>query len=150
VETPPASGGAGAAPGEGSAVAQDALHIGPVTSVLSLVLAVVGALAVWLVWRRAPAADPTAELRQRRALEHAFFVDDLYDRAFVQPVRVATRAVGWADDAVVGEAVRDTGRGTSRLSEWVSRAQGSTVQAYLTGLLAGVLLLVAGVVTLAS
>jgi NADH-quinone oxidoreductase subunit L len=83
-------------------------------------------------------------------LEHAFFVDDLYDRAFVQPVRVATRAVGWADDAVVGEAVRDTGRGTSRLSEWVSRAQGSTVQAYLTGLLAGVLLLVAGVVTFAS
>jgi NADH-quinone oxidoreductase subunit L len=150
VETPSASGGAGAAPSEGSAVAQDALHIGPVTSVLSLVLVLVGALAVWLVWRRAPAADPTAELRQRRALEHAFFVDDLYDRAFVQPVRVATRAVGWADDAVVGEAVRDTGRGTSRLSEWVSRAQGSTVQAYLTGLLAGVLLLVAGVVTLAS
>jgi NADH-quinone oxidoreductase subunit L len=150
VETPSASGGAGVAPSEGSAVAQDALHIGPVTSVLSLVLAVVGALAVWLVWRRAPAADPTAALRQRRALEHAFFVDDLYDRAFVQPVRVATRAVGWADDAVVGEAVRDTGRGTSRLSEWVSRAQGSTVQAYLTGLLAGVLLLVAGVVTLAS
>ena len=150
VETPSASGGAGVAPSEGSAVAQDALHIGPVTSVLSLVLVLVGALAVWLVWRRAPAADPTAQLRQRRALEHAFFVDDLYDRAFVQPVRVATRAVGWADDAVVGEAVRDTGRGTSRLSEWVSRAQGSTVQAYLTGLLAGVLLLVAGVVTLAS
>ena len=77
-------------------------------------------------------------------------MDDLYDRAFVQPVRLATRGVGWADDAVVGEAVRDTGRGTSRLSEWVSRAQGSTVQAYLTGLLAGVLLLVAGVVTFAS
>jgi NADH-quinone oxidoreductase subunit L len=68
----------------------------------------------------------------------------------VQPVRVATSAVGWADESVVGEAVRDTGRGTGRLSEWVSRAQGSTVQAYLTGLLAGVLLLVAGVVTFAS
>jgi NADH-quinone oxidoreductase subunit L len=135
---------------EQSDVAQATLHVGPVTSALSVALAVVGAVAVWLVWRRAPAADPTAQLRQRRAFEHAFFVDDLYDRAFVQPVRVATRAVGWADDAVVGEAVRDTGRGTSRLSEWVSRAQGSTVQAYLTGLLAGVLLLVAGVVTFAS
>jgi NADH-quinone oxidoreductase subunit L len=135
---------------EQSDVAQQTLHIGPVTSALSVALAVVGAFAVWLVWRRAPAADPTAQLRQRRALEHAFFVDDLYDRAFVQPVRVATRVVGWADEAVVGEAVRDTGRGTSRLSEWVSRAQGSTVQAYLTGLLAGVLLLVAGVVTFAS
>ena len=38
--------------------------------------------------------------------------------------------------------MRDTGRGTSRLSEWVSRAQGSTVQSYLTGLLAGVVLLI--------
>jgi NADH-quinone oxidoreductase subunit L len=131
-------------------VAQETLHIGPVTSALSVALVVVGATAVWLVWRRAPAADPTAQLRQRRAFEHAFFVDDLYDRAFVQPVRIATSAVGWADEAVVGEAVRDTGRGTNRLSEWVSRAQGSTVQAYLTGLLAGVLLLVAGVVTFAS
>jgi NADH-quinone oxidoreductase subunit L len=136
--------------GEGQEASQTTLHIGLVTSVLSVGLAVAGALAVWLVWRRAPATDPTAELRQRRALEHAFFVDDLYDRAFVQPVRVATRAVGWADEAVVGEAVRDTGVGTSRLSEWVSRAQGRTVQAYLTGLLAGVLLLVAGVVTFAS
>ncbi|HTE73480.1 MAG TPA: NADH-quinone oxidoreductase subunit L [Actinomycetes bacterium] len=131
-------------------IAQETLHVGPVTSALSVALAVIGAFAVWLVWRRAPAADPTAQLRQRRAFEHAFFVDDFYDRAFVQPVRVATRAVGWADDAVVGEAVRDTGQGTGRLSEWVSRAQGSTVQAYLTGLLAGVLLLVAGVVTFAS
>ena len=131
-------------------IAQETLHVGPVTSALSVALAVIGAFAVWLVWRRAPAADPAAQLRQRRAFEHAFFVDDFYDRAFVQPVRVATRAVGWADDAVVGEAVRDTGQGTGRLSEWVSRAQGSTVQAYLTGLLAGVLLLVAGVVTFAS
>jgi len=143
-------GGADTSSAEQEGVAQETLHIAPLTSALSVALAIVGATAVWLVWRRAPAADPTAELRQRRALEHAFFVDDLYDRAFVQPVRLATRAVGWADDEVVGEAVRDTGRGTSRLSEWVSRAQGSTVQAYLTGLLAGVLLLVAGVVTFAS
>jgi len=143
-------GGADTLSAEQEGVAQETLHIAPLTSALSVALAVVGATAVWLAWRRAPASDPTAELRQRRALEHAFFVDDLYDRAFVQPVRLATRAVGWADDEVVGEAVRDTGRGTSRLSEWVSRAQGSTVQAYLTGLLAGVLLLVAGVVTFAS
>jgi NADH-quinone oxidoreductase subunit L len=131
-------------------VGQPALHIGLVTAVLSLALAVAGAVTMWLVWRRAPAADPTARLRQRRALEHAFFVDDLYDRAFVRPVRVATRAVGWADDTVVGGAVRGTGTETGRLSGWVARTQGGNVQTYLTGLLAGVLLLVAGVVTLVS
>jgi NADH-quinone oxidoreductase subunit L len=144
------AGTADSSPAGQSDAAQATLHVGLATSVLSVALAAVGGAAVWLVWRSAPAADPTADLRQRRAFEHAFFVDDLYDRAFVQPVRLATRAVGWADDEVVGEAVRDTGRGTGRLSEWVSRAQGATVQAYLTGLLAGVLLLVAGVVTLAS
>ena len=136
--------------GESAEVAQSALHIGPVTSALSVVLAVVGATAVWLVWRRAPAADPTATLRQRRALEHAFFVDDVYDRVLVRPVRVATRAVGWADDTVVGGAVRGAGAEAGRLSGWVARTQGGNVQSYLTGLLAGVLLLVAGVVTLVS
>jgi micrococcal nuclease len=74
----------------------------------------------------------------------------VYDRAFVRPVRVATRAVGWADDTVVGGAVRGTGAETGRLSGWVARTQGGNVQTYLTGLLAGVLLLVAGVVTLVS
>jgi len=145
-----ALGGADSFYGEGDDVSQSALHIGLVTSLLSVALAAAGAGAMWLAWRRAPAADPTAQLRQRRALEHAFFVDDLYDRAFVRPVRVATRAVGWADDAVVGGAVRGTGTETGRLSGWVARTQGGNVQAYLTGLLAGVLLLVAGVETLVS
>ncbi len=135
---------------EQSDVAQATLHVGAVTSALSLVLAAAGAVTVWLVWRRAPAADPTAELRQRRAFEHAFFVDDLYDRAFVRPVKVATRAVGWTDDTVVGGAVLGAGTEAGRLSGWVGRTQGGNVQTYLTGLLAGVLLLVAGVVTLVS
>jgi NADH-quinone oxidoreductase subunit L len=131
-------------------IAQATLHVGPVTSLLAVALAAAGSLAVWLVWRKAPAKDPTAEWRQRRALEHAFFVDELYDRVFVRPVKVATRAVGWADDAVVGGAVRGTGTEAGRLSGWVARTQGGNVQTYLTGLLAGVLLLVAGVVTLVS
>ncbi len=38
----------------------------------------------------------------------------------------------------------------ARLAGLVARTQGGNVQAYLTGLLAGVLLLVVGVVTLAS
>ena len=135
---------------EGDEVAQTALHVGAVTSVIALVLAASGAFTVWLVWRRAPAADPTAELRQRRAFEHAFFVDDLYDRAFVRPVRIAARAVGWTDDTVVAGAVLGAGTETGRLSGWVGRTQGGNVQTYLTGLLAGVLLLVAGVVTLVS
>ena len=47
---------------------------------------------------------------------HAFYVDDLYDRAFVRPVRLATRAVRWTDDEVVLGAVLGTGRGARWLS----------------------------------
>ncbi|MGH8894597.1 MAG: NADH-quinone oxidoreductase subunit 5 family protein [Actinomycetes bacterium] len=121
-------------------------HLG--TSVLSVAASLVGAAAVYLAWRRAPAADPSAAWRLRPALERAFYVDELYDRAFVRPVRAATAAVLWTDDEVVGGAVRGTGSETGRLSGLVTRTQGGNVQAYLTGLLAGVLLLVLGVVSL--
>jgi NADH-quinone oxidoreductase subunit L len=131
---------------DGADVAQTELHVGLVTSVLSVALALVGAAAVWVVWRRAPGTDPTLALRGRRALVHAFYVDDVYDRAFVRPVRVAARAVRWTDDSVVLAGVLGTGRGARLLSAFVARSQAGNITSYLTGLLAGVLLIVAGVV----
>jgi NADH-quinone oxidoreductase subunit L len=139
------------APGmvDGEPVAQGELHLGAVTSVLSVALVLVGVYAMWAAWRREPAADPTADLGVRRALERAFYVDAVYDRLVVGPVRVATGRVGWTDDTVVGGAVRGVGARSSRAAALVARTQGGNVQSYLTGLLAGVLLLAAAVVTLA-
>ena len=127
-------------------VAQSALHFGAVTSALSVGLAVLGAAAAWLAWRRDPAADPTAALRVRPALERAFWVDEVYDRVAVQPVRTLARSVRWADDTVLGGAVRGTGSGASGLGRLVTLTQQGNVQTYLTGVLAGVLLLALGVV----
>jgi NADH-quinone oxidoreductase subunit L len=79
---------------------------------------------------------------------HAFYVDDFYDRALVQPVRLATRSVRRTDDEVVLGAVLGTGRGARWLSGAIARTQGGNITTYLTGLLAGVLLIVAGVVVL--
>ena len=124
------------------------LHLSPVTSALSVALVLIGAGAVCVAWRRARAGDPTADLRVRNVFGRAFFVDELYDTLFVRPVRRATRGVGWADDTVVGGAVTGVGGQTGRLAQAVSRTQGGNVQSYLTGLLAGVLLLVLVVVTL--
>ena len=73
---------------------QASLHLGAVTSVLSVVLAVAGAAAVVSTWRLEPLVDPTLGLRARTALERAFYVDDVYDRVFVRPVRAATRRRG--------------------------------------------------------
>jgi NADH-quinone oxidoreductase subunit L len=120
-----------------------------VTSVLSVLLVALGAGTVLLAWRRQPGVDPSLALGRRRpALVHAFYLDDLYDRALVRPVRLATRAVRRADDDLVLGAVLGTGRGTRWLSGAVARTQGGNITTYLTGLLAGVLLIVAGVVVL--
>jgi NADH-quinone oxidoreductase subunit L len=126
-----------------------ALHIGLVTSVTSVALAAVGFGTVLVAWRRAPAEDPSLRLaRWRPVLVHAFYVDDLYDRLFVRPVRLAARAVSWTDDEVVIGTVAGTGQGATWLAGLLRRTQQGNVQTYLTGLLAGVVLLAVGVLTL--
>jgi NADH-quinone oxidoreductase subunit L len=125
------------------------LHIGAVTSVLSLLLAVAGFVVVLITWRRAPAEDPSLRLaRLRPTLVSAFYVDELYDRLFVRPVRLAANSVRWTDDEVVIGTVAGSGRGATRLANLLRRTQQGNVQTYLTGLLAGVVILAVGVVTL--
>ena len=78
------------------------LHVGLATSGLSVLLAAVGFAAVLMAWRRAPAEDPSLRLvRLRPALVNAFYVDELYDRLFVRPVRLAASSVRWTDDEVI-------------------------------------------------
>jgi NADH-quinone oxidoreductase subunit L len=124
------------------------LHVGQVTSGLSVLLAAAGSAAVVVAWRRVPAADPMRLGSLRLAFEHAFYVDALYDRLFVRPVLAAARAVRWTDDEVVGTTVAGSGLGATRLAVLLRRTQQGNVQTYLTGLLAGVVILAVGVVTL--
>jgi NADH-quinone oxidoreductase subunit L len=120
-----------------------------VTSLASVLLVALGAGTVLLAWRRQPGTDPSLVLgRRRTALVHAFYVDELYQTALVRPVRAATRAVRWTEDSVVLGAALGSGRGTRWLSGAVARTQGGNITTYLTGLLAGVLIVVAGVVVL--
>jgi NADH-quinone oxidoreductase subunit L len=125
-----------------------ALHVGLVTSLLSLVLAAAGFGSVLVAWRRAPSQDPMRLPGLRPALVHAFYVDELYDRLFVRPVRLAVRTVRWTDDEIVVSTVAGSGRGATLLAELLRRTQQGNVQTYLTGLLAGVVILAVGVVTL--
>jgi NADH-quinone oxidoreductase subunit L len=124
------------------------LHVGLVTSGLSVLLAAAGFAAVVVAWRRVPSTDPMRLAGLRLVLEHAFYVDDLYDRLFVRPVRAAARAVRWTDDEVVVTTVAGSGLGATRLAVLLRRTQQGNVQTYLTGLLAGVVILAVGVVTL--
>ncbi|MGH8971425.1 MAG: NADH-quinone oxidoreductase subunit 5 family protein, partial [Actinomycetes bacterium] len=125
------------------------LHVGLATSVVSTLAAVVGGGAVLAVWRRAPWEDPAPALRVHgEVLVRAFYLDELYDRVFVRPVRAAALAVRWTDDDVVDAAAVGSGHTATRLASLIRRTQQGNVQTYLTGLLAGVVVIAVGVVTL--
>ena len=129
-----------------SGLAGGDLAPGAVTSAVSALLVLGGVGAVLTRWREDRAADPLRMLPARPALVHAFYLDSVYARWVVRPVRVAARAVRWTDDHVVVAGMLGTGRAARLLSGLVARTQAGDVTAYLTGLLAGVLLLIAGVV----
>ncbi|GAA0549249.1 NADH-quinone oxidoreductase subunit 5 family protein [Actinomadura livida] len=122
-------------------------HVGP--ALLSIVLLAVGAGGAFLLWNRDPALDPARALGPARPVfARAFFVDEFYDAAVVRPVRAVARYVVVLDRSRVDAAVTGTGRGALRLGERLRVPQNGNAQSYLTGLLAGVVVIVAGVVIL--
>jgi NADH-quinone oxidoreductase subunit L len=119
------------------------------SSVLSVALAGLGATVAYVGWRADPARDPADALgRLRPLLASAFHTDDLYERTVARgTIALATSVVG-VDDHVVARTVTGTGRGAGRLGGLLRRTQNGNPQFYLTGLLAGVLLIALGVVIL--
>ncbi|RJK93424.1 NADH-quinone oxidoreductase subunit L [Vallicoccus soli] len=120
------------------------------TSALSVLLLLAGAGAVLALHRRDPAGDPAAALgRARPVLEGAYGLDALYDRVLVRPSGALARLAVAGDRDVVDAYVRGSGRGAQLLGAALRLTQRGSVQGYLTGLLAGVVVLaVAGAVGL--
>lgn len=112
------------------------------TTVLSLALAAVGATAIALAWRAAPAEDPLrVPARVADALRTGLGIDALQNLLVVRPALATARAVAKADGWFVDGAVEGTApvsRGAGRL---LARLTTGNVQAYLTGLAAGTVLL---------
>jgi NADH-quinone oxidoreductase subunit L len=118
------------------------------TALCSLLLAVAGFLLVYRAWRRDPAADPAVALgRARGAVERGFGVDACYDALIVRPCWAAARLVRFLDFAVVDAYVRGAGVATRWLGGALRRVQNGNTQTYLTGLIAGVVLILVAVVT---
>ncbi|GII02373.1 NADH-quinone oxidoreductase subunit 5 family protein [Planobispora takensis] len=117
------------------------------TAALSVAVALLGAGVVYAVWRSDPVSDPARMLGPLRApCERAFYVDSVYRTLFARPVLALARLVVRADDRVVDGAVRGSGRTAQGLSGLVRLAQNGNAQLYVTGLLAGVLLIAVGAV----
>ncbi|GAA2866956.1 NADH-quinone oxidoreductase subunit L [Streptosporangium fragile] len=117
------------------------------TAALSVAVALLGAGAVYGVWRSDPLTDPARALGPFRVpCERAFYVDSVYGMLFVRPALGLAHLVARADRRVVDGAVRGSGRVTLDLAGLVRLAQNGNAQLYITGLLAGVLLLAVGAV----
>ncbi|MEV5825746.1 NADH-quinone oxidoreductase subunit L [Spirillospora sp. NPDC052242] len=120
-------------------------HVGP--ALLGLLLTALGAGAAFLIWNRDPALDPARALgRVRPVFARAFYVDELYAAAIVRPVRALARLVLTADARGVDAAVVATGRSARRIAGPLRLPQNGNPQTYLTGLLAGVVVIAAVVV----
>ncbi|RSN71106.1 NADH-quinone oxidoreductase subunit 5 family protein [Actinomadura sp. WAC 06369] len=120
-------------------------HLG--SALLGTVLTALGAGAAFLVWNRDPALDPARALgRVRPVFARAFYVDELYAAAIVRPARALARAVVAADARGVDAAVVATGRSARRIAGPLRVPQNGNPQTYLTGLLAGVVVIAAVVV----
>ncbi|WP_214409836.1 NADH-quinone oxidoreductase subunit 5 family protein [Sphaerisporangium fuscum] len=119
------------------------------TAAISLVVALLGAGVVYASWRADPAADPARVLGPLRApCERAFHVDAVYHRIFVAPVLWLAGAVARTDDTVVDGAVRGSGGLALGASGLLRRLQTGNAQLYLTGVLAGLIIVVVGAVVL--
>ncbi|MCF6470480.1 NADH-quinone oxidoreductase subunit L [Nonomuraea sp. MG754425] len=122
-------------------------HLDLGMAVVSVVLAALGAGLVYAFWRIDPVADPARLLGPLRVpCERAFYVDTLYAALLVRPVPALARLVVRTDDVLVDGAVRGSGRSARVLSGVLRLAQNGNVQLYVSGLLAGVLLIVVGAV----
>jgi NADH-quinone oxidoreductase subunit L len=107
-------------------------------AVLGLVLGAV----VTLKAKTVPAHDALAEQGLWKVLYHKYYVDELYDRAVVQPLVAFSRAVLWrsVDQGAIDEAaVNGAARFSSALGWLGSRLQSGQLTTYVTLFLVGVL-----------
>jgi NADH-quinone oxidoreductase subunit L len=122
------------------------LEVGGLAVLLTTVIAVAGAGVVLLVHRRRPDQDPLVSLgRAAVPLRRAFWVDQLYDAGLVRPVRTAARVVLDVDRRRIDATAVGAGRGASLTGAGLRLLQNGNVQAYLSALVAGVLVVLIAV-----
>jgi NADH-quinone oxidoreductase subunit L len=122
------------------------LHVGWAGVLLTTVIATAAVIGVVLLHRRRPADDPVAVLgRAAVPLRRAFWVDEVYDVALVRPVHALARAVLALDLRGLDATAVGTGRTATFAGGGLRRLQNGNVQAYLSALVAGVLVVVLAV-----
>jgi NADH-quinone oxidoreductase subunit L len=113
--------------------------------VVSSVVAVAGiGLAVFLFLKRRAAADRLAGqfAGLHRVLENKYYVDEIYDAALIQPIRIVSEEGLWktVDVRVIDRAVNGVGDAVLGGSDVLRRLQTGSVRAYAASLFLGVVM----------
>jgi NADH-quinone oxidoreductase subunit L len=131
---------AGAAAGEHE-VASEGLELG-LMGVSTLVAAAGIGLAVFFFLRNRSAADEMARrfAGLHRVLSNKYYVDEIYDAAIVQPVRIVSEEGLWKrlDARVIDGAVNGLAETVGGMSELLRRLQTGSVRAYAASVFVGV------------
>ena len=114
--------------------------------VVSSLVALAGiGVAVYFFLRNTAAADAMAERFSglHRLLLNKYYVDEVYDAAVVQPIKIVSRDALWkvVDVRVIDGAVNGVGETVGGLGELLRRVQSGSVRTYAASLFFGVVLI---------
>jgi NADH-quinone oxidoreductase subunit L len=138
----PAAGEAAAEPGHGHVALEGRLML------VSTVVAFTGIGLAWLFFlKRRDLADAAASRFRglHRLLLNKYYVDEVYDAAIVQPVRIVSEQVLWkgVDAAVIDGAVNGAGATVKGLSGRLRLLQTGSIRAYAASLMIGAVAILA-------
>jgi NADH-quinone oxidoreductase subunit L len=135
--TPPAQGLASAEQVSPAAHAEDHSTELILTGVSTLV-ALIGIAIGWVWFKRKPLWEPP------RLLEEKYYVDEAYDAAVVQPVKVGSTSLLWKmiDVGLIDGAVNGAGNLASQLGNLLRRLQSGLARSYVAVVIFGALVLI--------
>jgi NADH-quinone oxidoreductase subunit L len=140
-EGAPAAAAEGQAAGEATHAAETSTELMLMGISTGLALAGIG-LAMYFWLRNRPAADAMARRFSglHRLLLNKYYVDEIYDAAIVQPVRIVSTGALWKgmDAAGIDGAVNGVGIGIREGSSLLRRLQTGSIRAYAASLFLGV------------
>jgi NADH-quinone oxidoreductase subunit L len=107
-------------------------------TVVSSVIALGGIAIGWVWFRRKPLWQPPT------LLEHKYFVDEAYDAAFVQPIKLGSRDGLWRiiDVHIIDGAVNGAGTLASVVAGFLRYLQSGLARSYVAFVVLGALLLI--------
>ena len=113
---------------------------------VSIAVAVAGiGIAAYFFLKNRHAADRLADqfAGPRRLLENKYYVDEIYDAAIVQPIRITSESGLWrvVDARIIDGAVNGVAEVVGGASDRLRRIQTGSVRAYAASLFLGVVLI---------